>query len=252
MDGENIQTYEKAGKSVAKVKLVLRKISEIDSDVFEVVSSRGLTNTASALEVPDYEEFLKREIKELKDYNIFGVFSNWKNKFLVIAKTQDKKYKLVKIDIFKRKIEFETELDLNFDVLEGARFGYESVVVYNRREFFIVSNNGRILEHGVIKEDDIRIEDVVYIENSGKLLLICKKELSSSDCVFGNKILIVYYYDRKTKEYIPIIDIGEICNDIFVEKAKYDALDDKLYILYRCRLYRPYKVKYKIAVFDVA
>jgi len=251
MDGENIQTYGQVTKSVAKrpkFELVLKKNVEVDEDVFKAIDSRSLTNVVSVFDCRDYKEFLKREIKELRGLEIESIFSDWKNKVLVLAETQDKKYKLMKIDIFDRKVEFETELNLNVKVLTGGRFYKDFVIVFNSKEFFVVDNNGRVLEHGIIKDRDLEIVDVLYLDDEDEFILICNKRVYRD--VYYDETLEIYHYDRDTKEYNYLADIRLIADDIYFESAKYDSISDKLYILYYSVVSMPYVVTYHLAVFD--
>jgi hypothetical protein len=232
----------------AKLEIRLVKNIEVDGDVFKVISSKCLTNVVSVFDCRDYKEFLKREIKELRDLEIESIFSDWKNKVLVLAKTLNKEYKLMKIDIFDRKVEFETELDLNVKVLTGGRFYKDFVIVFNSKEFFVVDNNGRVLEHGIIKDRDLELVDVLYLDDEDEFILICNKKVYSDD--YYDETLEIYHYDRDTKEYNYLADIKLVADDVYFESAKYDSISDKLYILYYSVVFVPYSVTYYLAVFD--
>jgi hypothetical protein len=91
----------------AKLEIRLVKNIEVDMDVFMAIDKISTNTAIEPQQKYKYEEFLKREIKELQDYDLFDMFADNRGNIVILARSPNRKDEIILVNLFEKKIKFK-------------------------------------------------------------------------------------------------------------------------------------------------
>jgi hypothetical protein len=99
------KTVEAAKEAKLEIRLV--KNIEVDMDVFMAIDKISTNTAIEPQQEYRYEEFLKREIKELQDYDLFDIFVSNRGDIVILARSPNRKDEIILVNLFEKKIKFK-------------------------------------------------------------------------------------------------------------------------------------------------
>jgi hypothetical protein len=119
---EQNKAKEMEAAKEAKLEIRLVKNIEVDEDVFMAIDKISTDAVVELQPKYKYEEFLKREIKELQNYDLFDMFVGNQRDIVILARSSDGKDKIILANLFEKKIKFEKEINLYSKYFSKVRF----------------------------------------------------------------------------------------------------------------------------------
>jgi hypothetical protein len=104
---EQNKAKEMGAAKKAKLEIRLVKNIEVDMEVFMAIDKISTNTAIEPQQKYKYEEFLKREIKELQNYDLFDIFVSNRGDIVILARSPNRKDEIILANLFEKKIKFK-------------------------------------------------------------------------------------------------------------------------------------------------